>query len=103
MIKLDYMTPRKGLHEACEYWNIDDDIKVELTRFNGYALLGITYLKRDIADQVYDQIKSMDCFSDVELDALDRYILFVPFEKIDRLLQHIEQIDRSKLSKGFVF
>jgi len=48
MIKLDRIKSRQGFVPACEYWNIDEDIKISITRLNCYAHINFKR-KGDIA------------------------------------------------------
>jgi len=99
MIKLDRVEPREGFLAACEYWSIDDDIKVSITRFNGYACIEVSRLG-DIADQIYEATQLTNDFSDLQLEISYGYTIVTPSEKIEKLLQFIEQIDRNDLKAG---
>jgi len=97
MIKLDYIIPKDSFAPASEHWNIDDDIKVKITRYNDYAVTSITHTTGDIADQVYHKIKLLEYFSDLKLGGVSCYSIDVPLEKF---LQYIEKIDRAQLKEG---
>lgn len=100
MIKLDYIIPKSSFGPAREFWKIDDDIKVRVVRYDDYAMLSISNDSGDIADQIYERVKSTDYFSDLKLGSSSNYTIDVPIEKLERFLQYIEKIDRSLLKKG---
>jgi hypothetical protein len=100
MIKLDYIIPKDRFAPAREHWKIDSDINVRIVRYDGYAVFSIKNTTGDIADQIYERIKSTEYFSDLKLGGISNYTIDVPLEKVEAFLQYIEKIDRSKLKEG---
>ena len=63
-------------------------------------MTSIDHITGDIADQVYEKIKEVDCFSDLKLGGVSNYTIDVPLEKLEKFLQYIEKIDRATLKEG---
>jgi hypothetical protein len=99
MIKLDYIIHADKFAPAREHWKIDD-IKVRITRYDGYAVLSIKSTTGDIADQVYYKIQPLEYFSDLKLGGISNYTIDVPLEKSEKFLQYIEKIDTTQLNEG---
>ena len=100
MIKLNRITSRNGFAPDREHWDIDDDIQVLITRYDEHVMMSIWHVSGDIADQIYEKIKSIEYFSDLKLGISSNYTIDVPLEKLEKFLQYIEKIDRTTLKEG---
>jgi len=100
MIKLDYIIPRDRFAPAREHWKIDDDVNVRIVRYDDYSVFSIKNITGDIADQMYEQVKLIEYFSDLKLEVTSNYTITVPLDKLGKFLEYIEKLDRSKLKEG---
>jgi len=100
MIKLDYIIPANNFTPAIERWNIEPDVRIDITKAEKIASVTFWSKSGDITDQIYDRLKTQDYFKELKLVSTSCYSIDIPIEKLDKLLKYVEAMDKSQLKEG---